>query len=299
MNEEQMKFIRDFLKEVHGMSETQIGKLFASSDSTKGAIEDARAKATETYDEGMNDAKRVVISSIQKELGIKVTEKQIKKLEEVGATLKPLLEEKYDASKATEADAVKEWKKKYEDALADRDKEVALVKTTANREVEELRRDSLAKEILKAEGYTIPEDSAFYQMKLDMVKSIIEKKGFNYEVDPKDGLSYRMKEEGVKERVGNKNVTFNDDFKQFADVAFGKTPADGKGTGMGQGLGTGGAGTSQAKFDWSKYAGKTPPPTNKDEARKQMNDPMLPLADRGTIRDYLSHLQAEEEKTTA
>lgn len=297
MNEEQMKFIRDFLKEVHGMSETQIGKFFASNETTQSAIEDARSRATETYDEGMNDAKKVVLSSISKELGIKLNDKQIKKLDEVGATLRPLLEEKYDASKSTEADAVKEWKKKYEDALTDRDKEVALARSSANREVEELRRDSLAKEILKSEGYAIPEDSMSYQMKLDMVKSIIEKKGYNYEIDAKDGFSYRMKEEGVKERVGNKNVTFNDDFKALADIAFGKNPAEGKAGGLGQGLGTGGSGTTTNKFDWSKYEGKTPPPITKDDARKQMNDPMLPLADRGMIRDYINHL-SEEEKTT-
>lgn len=295
MTEEQIKFIRDFLKEVHGMSEVQIGKYFATSESLKGAIEDAKAKATETYEEGMTDAKKVVISSIAKELGIKVSDKQVKKLEEVGAVLKPLLEEKYDASKTTEVEAVKEWKKKYEDALTDRDKEVAEAKSLANKEVEELRRDSLAKEILKAEGYSVPEDSLAYQTKLDMVKSIIEKKGYNYEIDPRDGLSYRMKEEGVKERIGNKNVTFNDDFKALADIAFGKAPAEAKGAGMGKDLGTGGSGGDRNKFDWEKLESKITPPSNKEEARKQMSNPMLPLADRGIMREYLTHLEAEEK----
>ena len=298
MTEEQLKFIRDFLKEVHGMSEVQIGKHFASSESLKGAIEDAKAKATETYEEGLNDAKKVVISSIAKELGIKVSDKQVKKLEDVGELIKPLIEEKYDASKLTEVEAVKEWKKKYEDALTDRDKEVLQVRSQANKVNEELRRDSLAKEILKEEGYSIPEDSLAYQTKLDMVKSIIERRGYNYETDPKDGLSYRMKEEGVKDRVSNKNITFNDDFKALADIAFGKTPADGKGAGMGRELGTGSDGTAGRKFDWEKLANGITAPTNKDEARKQMTNPMLPLADRGIMRDYITHLEAEEKATT-
>jgi hypothetical protein len=291
--------MKDFLKEVHGYSETQIGKFFASAESSKETIETAKTKSSDSYDEGLEDGKtkfkKYVIDSVNKELGIKIIEKDFKKLDEFGKLLKPVIEEKFKSTDNSESDSVKEWKKKYEDVLAEKDKEVLEAKGSAKREVEELRRDSLAKEILQSEGYTIPSDSKEYAIKLEMVKSAIEKKGWNYELDPKDGLFYRMTADGTKERVSNKNVTFNDDFKNYADFSFGKTPAEGKSSGMGKDIGgAGGSGTTP--FDWTKVETKGfVPPSNKEEARKIMSDPLIPLADRGIVRNFIDNLDLEEK----
>lgn len=300
--EEQFKLIKEFLKEVHGMSATQVDKYFATAETVKEAISNIKAKESESYDEGVTDGqtklKKVVIESVKKELGIELSEKELKKVEDFGKLIKPKIEEKFKPSE-DEAESVKEWKKKYEDVLAEKDSEVLSAKQSAKKEVDELRRDSLARDILKAEGYTIPENTDQFSMKLEMVKALIEKKGFNYEIDQKDGLYYRMKEDGTKERVGNKAVTYNDDFKQYADVTFGKTPAEQKGGGMGKESGTGGSGQETKEFDFSKIEDKSfAVPKTVAEARNFISNPMASLADRTIVREFIDILESQEKTTT-
>lgn len=300
MNEEQIKRLKNFLKEVHGISETQFDKHFATDEASKDAIDTAKSKFSDSYDEGLEDGKtklkKTIVKSIKEELGIDLKEKDLSKLEEIGKVIKPKVEEKFKIEPSESNDkTIQEWKTKYEEAVAEKDKAITDSQLSLKKEVDSLKRDSIAKDILKAEGYNVPTDSDEYQMKLEMVKSVIEKKGWNYEVDSKDGKFYRMKEDGTKERSNNKAVTFDDDIKGLFNVAFGKNPADQKESGFDKTAGTGAGTGNEKSFDWSAITRKDfAPPTSKDDASKLMQDPLLPLAERVVIRDFIQSVTEQE-----
>jgi hypothetical protein len=294
MKEEQIKRLRDFLKSVHGFSENQIDKFLSADDSTVEAIDTAKAKISESYDEGLldgtNKAKKEIVTAFKKELGISITDKDFQKIDLGIKNIIPKLEEKYKTTDVPdETETVKNLKVKYDTMVAEKDSQIEQAKNSSLVEVNTIRRQSLAKDVLKAGGFLIPENKEELETKLQMAESIIEKRGYKYEPD-KDGNFYRVSEDGTKVRVANKNVTYEDDLSPLFQMSFGKPVADGKDGGIGNDTGSGSesGGGQTPEFDWSKIKSKGfEIPKSKEEAYKALGNPLIDIDDKIIVREYM------------
>jgi DNA-binding transcriptional MerR regulator len=293
MKEEQIKRLKDFLKSVHGFSENQIEKFLSADDTTNEAIETAKSKITDSYDEGLDDgvakAKKEIVTAFKKELGISITDKDFQKIDLGIKNIIPKLEEKFKTSDAPEeSEVIRTWKTKYDTMVAEKDGLIEEAKNSAQLEVFKIKRESIAVDFLKTGGFKIPENKEELDTKLQMVESIIEKRGYKYQQD-KDGVIHRISEDGTKVRANNKNVTYQDDLTGLYQITFGKSVADGKDGGIGNDAGGSESGGGQVpELDWSKIKSKGfEIPKSKEEAYKALGNPLLDIDDKVIVRDYM------------
>ena len=304
MNEKTWKAFLKIMKEAHGMEEAEVLRYLNDDTLLEEKITELKAEPTNSFKDGLNDgmkkAKATLIKSLKKELDIEIGD--VDKIEKIGEVIKPVLEAKFKTDPANpkdESETIKSLKKAHEAEIdkitKEKDAEISKAKTEADKTSRMVKMDAVARKLLAEEGYSVPKEKPNADLKFEMAMAFLDKKGYNYEFDEKDNKFYRIGEDNLRVRKGNKPVSYEDDLREIYEVNYGKSPAKGKDSAGLPNQPAGGGGTTE--FDWSKYSNKSiPVPTTLEQAMGNVRNPVISLEDRKLIRDFI---EAEQAKAMA